>query len=110
MGPTFQQVADGPVLALAVAPFVREAAAGEALARVMARYAQASLLQAMQSSACNARHDVRQRGCRWLLQVHDRVEADDFPLKHQFLAVMLGVRRPPQSLHPARTPAVRARV
>ncbi|HTM30152.1 MAG TPA: helix-turn-helix domain-containing protein [Vicinamibacterales bacterium] len=29
-----------------------------------------------------------------LLQVHNRVEADDFPLKHQFLAVMLGVRRP----------------
>ena len=44
--------------------------------------------------ACNALHDVTQRCCRWLLQTHDRVGADDFLLKQEFLAVMLGVRRP----------------
>ena len=48
----------------------------------------------MQGTACNALHDVTQRCCRWLLQTHDRVDADDFPLKQEFLAVMLGVRRP----------------
>jgi CRP-like cAMP-binding protein len=48
----------------------------------------------MQCTACNALHDVRQRCCRWLLQTHDRVDADDFLLKQEFLAVMLGVRRP----------------
>ena len=60
----------------------------------MASYTQATLLQAMQCTACNARHDVKQRCCRWLLQTHDRVDADDFPLKHEFLAFMLGVHRP----------------
>lgn len=93
-GRTFQQVADGPVAALAVAPFIREAATSGALREMMTLYAQATLLQTMQCTACNALHDVRQRCCRWLLQTHDRVDGDEFSLKHEFLAVMLGVRRP----------------
>jgi len=93
-GPTFQQVADGLVAALPVAAFVRETAASSALREQMALYAQAILLQTMQCTACNARHDVTQRCCRWLLQTHDRVDADDFPLRHEFLAMMLGVHRP----------------
>jgi CRP-like cAMP-binding protein len=93
-GPTFQQVADGPVAVLAVSPFVRATASAGTFRDVMASYTQATLLQAMQCTACNARHDVKQRCCRWLLQTHDRVDADDFPLKHEFLAFMLGVHRP----------------
>jgi CRP-like cAMP-binding protein len=93
-GRTFQQVAGGPVIALAAAAFVRATASSRRFRDMMARYAQANLLQTMQCAACNARHDVTQRCCRWLLQTHDRVEADEFLLKHEFLAVMLGVRRP----------------
>jgi CRP-like cAMP-binding protein len=93
-GRTFQQVSDGPVAALAVTPFVRETAIDGRFRELMALYAQAMLLQTMQSTVCNARHDARQRCCRWLLQTHDRVDGDDFPLKQEFLAVMLGVHRP----------------
>jgi CRP-like cAMP-binding protein len=93
-GPTFQQVADGPVAALAVSPFIQETTSSRRFREVMALYAQATLLQAMQCAACNARHDVTQRCCRWLLETHDRVDGDDFALKHEFLAVMLGVHRP----------------
>lgn len=93
-GRTFQQVPDGPVAVLAVSPFVREASASRTFHELMTLYAQAMLLQTMQCTACNARHDVKQRCCRWLLQTHDRVDADDFPMKHDFLAIMLGVRRP----------------
>jgi hypothetical protein len=57
-GRTFQQVADGPVVALGVARFVRETAIRGAFREVMALYAQASLLQVMQCTACNALHDV----------------------------------------------------
>jgi CRP-like cAMP-binding protein len=93
-GRTFQQVPDGPVAALAVSPFVRETASAGRFRDIIALYTQATLLQTMQCTACNARHNVTQRCCRWLLQTHDRVEADDFPLKHEFLAIMLGIRRP----------------
>jgi CRP-like cAMP-binding protein len=97
-GRTFQQVSDGPLVALAVSPFVRQTACPGVFREVMTLYAQAMLLQTMQCAACNARHDVRQRCCRWLLQTHDRVDADDFALKHEFLAVMLGVHRPTVSV------------
>jgi len=93
-GRTMQRVPDGAVAALAVTSFLKETAIDGTFREIMALYAQATLLQAMQCTACNALHDVSQRCCRWLLQIHDRVDADDFPLKQEFLAVMLGVRRP----------------
>ena len=48
----------------------------------------------MQSTACNALHSVEQRCCRWLLTTHDRMHQQDFNLSHEFLATMLGARRP----------------
>jgi CRP-like cAMP-binding protein len=78
---------------MAASSFVEETASPGAFREVVALYAQASRLQAMQCTACNALHNVTQRCCRWLLQTHDRVGADDF-LKHERLALMLGVRRP----------------
>ena len=38
-------------------------------------------------------HRFEQRCARWLLMLHDRVEADHFPLTQKALARMLGVRR-----------------
>ncbi len=93
-GRSFQQVPDGPVLFMAVARFIKETAAPGPFREVIGLYAQANLLQIMQCTACNALHDVTQRCCRWLLQTHDRVDGDDFLLKQEFLAVMLGVHRP----------------
>jgi CRP-like cAMP-binding protein len=93
-GRTFQQVSNGPLPALAAGRFERETARPGPFRDVVGLYAQANLLQVMQCTACNALHDVRQRCCRWLLQTHDRVGADDFLLKQEFLAMMLGVYRP----------------
>lgn len=93
-GRTFQQVKDGTLPSMTAARFVAESAAEGPFRDVIARYAQANLLQIMQCTACNALHDVTQRCCRWLLQTHDRVEANDFALKQEFLAIMLGVHRP----------------
>lgn len=46
-----------------------------------------------QIAACNRRHDAAQRLARWLLLTQDRAESDLLPLTHEFMALMLGVRR-----------------
>ena len=51
------------------------------------------LAQASQSVACNGLHPIQMRCCRWLLMTHDRTGSNAVPLTHEFLAVMLGVRR-----------------
>ncbi len=58
------------------------------------RYVQKQLVQACQSAACNAKHDVDQRLARWLLLCADRVHRDTFFLPQAFLADMLGTTRP----------------
>jgi CRP-like cAMP-binding protein len=58
------------------------------------RYVQAQLVQAMQSAGCNAKHNFEQRLARWLLICADRAHVDTFNISHEFLADMLGVRRP----------------
>lgn len=93
-GRTLQQVPNGLLPAMPVAKFVKYTAAPGPFREVVARYAQANLLQIMQCTACNALHRLEQRCSRWLLQTHDRVEADEFQLKQEFLAIMLGASRP----------------
>lgn len=92
-GRSFQQVPDGPLPSMTVARFVKESKAVGPFHDVIALYAQANLLQIMQGTACNALHNVTQRCCRWLLQTQDRIGSRDLLLKHEFLAIMLGVHR-----------------
>src|SRR6476661_9871580 len=51
------------------------------------------LAQAQQSAACNAKHQIEERLCRWLLRTRDLVGSDSIELTQEFLAQMLGVRR-----------------
>jgi len=94
IGRTFQQVPNGPLPSMAAARFAKETMGAGPFREIVGVYAQASLLQIMQCTACNALHNLTQRCCRWLLQTHDRVDDDSFLLKQEFLAVMLGVHRP----------------
>ncbi len=60
---------------------------------LLLRYTHALMFQIAQSAVCNPLHSVEQRCCRWLLMIRDRVHSDQFPLTHEFLSQMLGVRR-----------------
>jgi CRP-like cAMP-binding protein len=64
------------------------------LRRLLLRYAQVLSNQVMQTAACNSNHTLDERLARWLLMVHDRAEGDTFPMTHEFMSMMLGVRRP----------------
>jgi CRP-like cAMP-binding protein len=73
--------------------FRRELARSASLRRVMHRYAHAFFNQVAQSASCNQFHTIQQRCCRWMLMTHDRMEANEFLLTQEFLAMMLGVQR-----------------
>ena len=61
---------------------------------IIARCTHAFMTQVSQTAACNRLHGIEQRCARWLLLTHDRVGGGaTFPLTHQFLSFMLGVRR-----------------
>src|SRR6188474_2312622 len=84
IGRTFQQVSNGPLPSMTASRFIRETAIAGPFRNVVNLYGQASLLQIMQCTACNALHNVTQRACRWRLQTHARVEDDTFALKQEF--------------------------
>ena len=69
-----------------------------ALRLALNRYAMAFNTQVSLTAACNASHVIEQRLARWLLTAHDRADGDEFPTTHEFLSMMLGVRRPGVSL------------
>jgi CRP-like cAMP-binding protein len=64
-----------------------------ALRTLLLRYTLAFTAQVSQTAACNGRHQIEQRLARWMLMAHDRSEGDSFPMTHEFLSMMLGVRR-----------------
>lgn len=80
-------------LCLPAAAFEAHVEREPALRRILLLYTQALLTQVAQSSACNRHHPVERRCARWLLQTHDRVDGDEFPMTQEFLGLMLGVRR-----------------
>ena len=69
------------------------AASTRPLHALLLRYTQAFLTQVAQTAACNSAHFIEQRCARWLLMTRERVDSDEFPLTHEFVAFMLGVRR-----------------
>jgi CRP-like cAMP-binding protein len=73
--------------------FIDFAARSPELRSLVLRYEAAFLTQAMQGAACKGLHTVQQRCCRWLLTARDRCDSDEISLTHEFLAMMLGVRR-----------------
>jgi CRP-like cAMP-binding protein len=84
----------GAALRMEAEVFQREMRRLGPLHGLVQRYTQSMINQISQSIVCNRRHSVEKRMCRWLLMSHNRVEADEFPLTHEFLAQMLGVCRP----------------
>lgn len=75
------------------AQFRTEFARNPALQRVLYRYTDTLLAQAIQIAVCSRFHVLEARLARSLLITRDRVQSDKFHLTHEFLAHALGVRR-----------------
>ncbi|GEP10015.1 hypothetical protein MMMDOFMJ_1935 [Methylobacterium gnaphalii] len=61
---------------------------------LLLRYTQTYLIQIAQTALANAAAPAEERLARWLLMYHDRQDGDDLSVTHDFLSMMLGVRRP----------------
>lgn len=66
----------------------------EAVKTIFIRYAQAHAVQTAYTALSNAVHQIDERLARWILMCHDRTDGDTISLTHEFLSVMLAVRRP----------------
>ncbi len=61
---------------------------------VLVRFAQILMVQTTYTALTNAVHQIDERLARWLLMCHDCVSSDDLHLTHEFMSIMLSVRRP----------------
>ena len=66
---------------------------GGAFQRVLLRYTNSLIAQISLTAACNRKHTLEKRLCRWLLLVRDRVATDELIMTQEFIANMLGGRR-----------------
>jgi CRP-like cAMP-binding protein len=85
--------APGTFLRMPSADFRTEVARNPPLLKVLHGYTQAVLEIRAQMIGCDRYHSVEARAARWLLEMDDRVPQDEFLMTHEFLALVLGVRR-----------------
>jgi len=78
---------------IAAAQFSEALRKSSSLQSLMLKSAQAFMIQTAHTALANGRAKLEERLARWLLMAHDRMDTDAVPLTHEFLAVMLGVRR-----------------
>jgi CRP-like cAMP-binding protein len=65
----------------------------ETLRTLLSRYAYALSIQTAYTGLSNSVHHIDERLARWILMCHDRTRGDQIALTHEFLSVMLAVRR-----------------
>jgi len=79
---------------LGVAEFKALAGAVPTLRSLSLRYGRSLALQVSFTALANAKFEIRQRLARWLLMIQDRTDMNPFNLTHEYISIMLGVRRP----------------
>jgi CRP-like cAMP-binding protein len=67
--------------------------ASETLRGLLLKFAHVFMVQTADAAIANARARIDQRLARRILMAHDRIGGDTLSLTHEFLALMLGVRR-----------------
>jgi CRP-like cAMP-binding protein len=94
IGQASVQVPGEGAYAMPIEAFQCEMARRGAFHDLVLQYSRAFVQMLLQSVACNGLHSAKERCCRQLLMIHDRVGRDQFALTHDGLALALGVRRP----------------
>lgn len=67
--------------------------ASQTLRGFLLKFVHVFMVQTAHTAIANARAHIDKRLARWILMARDRTRDDTLPLTHEFLALMLGVRR-----------------
>jgi CRP-like cAMP-binding protein len=89
---SFMQVG-GHGYAIDAGPLSEALASSVSLNHVLLRYVHVYMMQLSGTVLANGRASVNQRLARWLVMAQDRIPESRLPLTHDFLSIMLGVRR-----------------
>lgn len=84
---------EGEALRMPVDVLAMAIADSPSLNMLMMQFARALAIQTAFTALSNGQSHIDQRLARWLLMVHDRVRGDCFAITHEYLSIMLGVRR-----------------
>jgi CRP-like cAMP-binding protein len=63
------------------------------LRTLLLRYAHVFMVQASQTALTNGHASIEERLARWILMSHDRFSGNDLTVTHEFISLMVGVRR-----------------
>ncbi len=85
--------AEGQTLRIKADEILAALSASAALRSALGRYVQSLIVQVGQTVYANAELNIEARLARWILMTHDRLTRQELPLTHDFLSMMLGVRR-----------------
>ena len=76
-----------------VADFESLVADSPTLRLILLRFVHVFMTQTAQSALVNGSSIIEERLARWILMCRDRLDSNEFPITHDFLSMMLGVRR-----------------
>ena len=87
------QVDGGPAMVIGSDKLMDACRGSHELHLVLLRFAHTLSIQAAATAAANANYELPERLARWLLMCHDRSDGDRMRLTHEFMGMMLAVRR-----------------
>ena len=90
--PTFVQVA-GEAIRVRAEVLKRAYDSSPEVRRLLNRYIHVVIVNGSHAAACNRLHKLDERFSKWLLMSSDGVGSDEVDLTHDYLAIMMGVRR-----------------
>src|SRR5258708_3088819 len=84
----------GRALRIGSGPLRKAMVSSPTLTIALLRYVHVFMMQASQTAVANGRGKLSERLARWLLMWHDRLRSNELLVTHEFLSLLLGVRRP----------------
>ncbi len=85
---------EGTAQRIEIDSFLRLTKKAPRLRSLLTSFSRSLAIQISYTALANGRYSIEQRLARWLLMLNDRADVQALSLTHEYMAFMLGVRRP----------------